>query len=95
MLDRVVVYVIHMMPPIFLVSKQMLPVMPLPQSLFIARIERAFHSNRNEPFDLPPPLRKIVVAFRQLPDAVQMVRKYDDGIHGKWSVFHYAAKSMV
>ncbi len=64
MLDGVVVYVIHVMPPVFLVSKQMFPITPLPQCFLPARIERAFHSNRNKTLDLPPSFRKIIIAFR-------------------------------
>lgn len=95
MLDRIVVNVIHVMPPIFLVFKQMFPVTSLPQSLFLARIERAFQSDGNEPFDLPPPFRKIMVTFRQLPDAVQMVGQNDYGFYDKRAVFHDAAKGLL
>ena len=94
MFDRVVVNVIHVAPPVFLVPEQVFPVTPLPQCLFLAGIKRAVYSDRNKPLDLPPPLRKIIVAFGQLPDTVQVVGQYDDGIHGKRAIPHDAAKGI-
>lgn len=94
MLDRIVMNVIHVMPPVFFVSKQMFPVTPLPQYFLLARIERAFHPKRNEALDLPPPFRKVIIAFGQLPDAVQVVGQYDDGIHRKWATLHDMAESL-
>ena len=63
MLDWVVVYVIHVAPPVFIIPEQMLPITPLPQRLLLARIERAIYSDGNEALDLPPPPREIIVAF--------------------------------
>ena len=73
MLDRIVVDVIHVMPPDFLISKQMFPITPLPQGFLLTHIGQTFQSKGNESLDLPPTLRKIIIAFGQLPDAVQMI----------------------
>ena len=83
-----------MPPPVFLIPEQVLPVSPLPQRLFAAHIPRALRSHRREALDLPPSLGKIVVAFGQPPNAVQMIRQDYDGFNREGPYPHHPPESL-
>lgn len=91
MLDRIEVDVIEVAPEVVLVSDPVFPEATLPESTFPFRDPRGtppfprWHSHRECRFHIRPAHRVVHVAGRQRPEAVQVIRQHDDGIHDEWA----------
>ena len=80
--------------PVMLIANLMLPKSPLPKKFFISIGMRGVCAARNVVFDQPPARRKIIVGFRQLPDAMQMIGKNNNRINTKWARGNNVAKCI-
>ena len=89
MLDRVVVDVIHLKLVIRVVPYGVFPKTSLPDTPFLpfqTALRTALGLRElagKSRFDLPPTSCKIVVAFGQCPDTMQMIRQYHYSLHRK------------
>jgi hypothetical protein len=88
MLDGVVMDVIDIPPPIVLVPDSMFPEPALPDVFFTGAFAVCADALGDVIFDFPPTPGKIVVVFRQLPKAMEVVGQYDYGINGKRPGYH-------
>ena len=86
MLDRVVVDVVQVPREVVLVANSMFPVAPLPDRTFAFAASRCADrvvAVRRCPAELPldqhPAFGEVAVPVWKLPDAVQVIRKYDHG----------------
>lgn len=83
--------IFDMLYEIVVIPDLVFPVSPLPNRLFTSLLlygslllfELITTGLGETGLDLSPPHRKIVVLFRQRPNAMQMIRQQDEGINGK------------
>ena len=95
MLNRIEKDVIHVPPPIFRIANLMFPKSALPKKFFASIGKRGRCATRNEMLNQSPTRRKIVIGFRQSPNAMQMIGKYNNCIDAKWSSQRNIAKRFA
>jgi len=98
-LHRIVMDVIHMRDVIIMVGNRVLPGPPLPDAAFaladatdgscFARLDGPAEFS----FDCRPARRKVMIAARQCPDAMQMFRQNNNGVNAKWPSYQRHPKS--
>ncbi|OHV97978.1 hypothetical protein AKG95_01530 [Janthinobacterium lividum] len=87
MFDRVVMDVINMVGEVALIAQDMLPIPLLPDIFKIAVLA--------EPcLDQAPARHEIGIAFRQGPDAMQVIRQDDDSVDSEWPFIAHGAESV-
>ncbi|MCA1861978.1 hypothetical protein LE191_17855 [Janthinobacterium sp. HSC-3S05] len=88
MLDGVVVDVIDVVCEVAFVTQDVLPIPLLPDIFKIAALA--------EPrLDQAPARHEIGITIRQGPDAMQVIRKDDDGIDSEWPFMAHGAESVA